>query len=194
VTSRNGVRALAASEASSAARKLAVYCVGEETAALARTAGFGIVAAGAGRAQDLVPLLKRELQPDGGALVHVAGEQLAFDLAGALTEQGFTVRTLTAYRAITADRLSQSAAAGIASGSIDAVLLMSPRTASTFAKLVQTAGLAHSAAKLDFICLSEAVAGGLGALAPDRPTIAKTPNRAGIVAAVRRVASKSTEV
>jgi uroporphyrinogen-III synthase len=194
VTSRNGVRAIAASEALSAARKLPVYCVGEETAALARAAGFGTVAAGAGRAQDLVPLLKRELKPDGGALLHIAGEQLAFDLAGALTQLGFTVRTLTAYRGISASRLSQSAAAGISAGSIGAVLLMSPRTASIFAKLVEAAGLAHKAAKLDFICLSEAVAGGLGALAPDRRRIAKTPNRAGIIAAVGRVASKPTEV
>jgi uroporphyrinogen-III synthase len=194
VTSRNGVRALAASEALPAARKLPVYCVGEETAALARAAGFGTVAAGAGRAQDLVPLVKREVEPGGGPLVHVAGEQLAFDLAGALKEQGFTVRVLNAYRAITARRLSPEATAGIASGSIDAVLLMSPRTASTFAKLIQAAGLEESARKLKFICLSEAVARELGALAPDRRIIAKTPNRAGIIAAAGRVASKPTEV
>jgi uroporphyrinogen-III synthase len=197
VTSRNGVRALAGGEAlpsALSAHGLPLYCVGEETAALARASGFSNVVTGAGKAQDLVPLITRELTPASGPIIHVAGEQLAFDLAGALSAQGFGVRTVTAYRAVAAGRLSGETAGAIAGGRVDGVVLMSPRTAATFAGLVAAAGLADEAAKLNYICISDAVAQGLGTLAPDRRVIAKSPNRAGIIAAAGRVATRPTDV
>jgi uroporphyrinogen-III synthase len=194
VTSRNGVRALAASAASAAARDLPIFCVGEGTAEAARESGFQRVSTGAGTASDLVPLVSAKADRATGALLHIAGENLAFDLAAALAAQGFNARTLTAYRALAAAALSTSTAQALREGRIDAVVLMSPRTAAIFAQLVADAGLSESAKKQRYICLSERVADALGDLAPGPCEIAASPNSQGMLAAIARVATQPTGV
>jgi uroporphyrinogen-III synthase len=194
VTSRNGVRALAASAASAAARDLPIFCVGEGTAELARESGLQRVSSGAGTARDLVPLVAAKADRVGGALLHIAGEHLAFDLAAALAAQGFNARTLTAYRAVAVAALSTATAGALREGRIDAVLLMSPRTAAIFAQLVADAGLRESAKKQRYICLSERVAEALGDLALDRCEIAASPNSQGMLAAIARMATQPTGV
>ena len=139
-TSRNAVRALAASAALSPALELPIFTVGAGTAELARASGFRHVIAGAGAARDLVALVEAEADRAKGPLVHVAGEHLAFDLAAAIAGRGYEVRNLTAYRAVAARALTGQTAQRIASGGVDAVLLMSPRTAAIFAQLVGSRG------------------------------------------------------
>ena len=194
VTSRNGVRALAARAAAEAVRDLPIFCVGEGTAEAARENGFQHVTTGAGTARDLVPLVAAKAEPASGALLHIAGEHLAFDLAAALTDQGFDAHTLTAYRAVSASALSPSAAQSLREGHMDAVVLMSPRTATIFAQLVADSLLTESAKKLRYFCLSERVAEALGELAPGRREIAATPNSQAMLAAIARVATQPTGV
>ncbi len=135
-TSRNGLRALGASAALAAALKLPVFTVGPGTTDLARELEFRRVIGSAGAARDLVPLIAAEADPAKGPLVHVAGEVIAFDIAAALAKSGFEVRSLTAYRALAAASLSSQTARKIADGALDAVILMSPRSADIFAQLV----------------------------------------------------------
>jgi uroporphyrinogen-III synthase len=194
VTSRNGVRALAASKASAAARELTVYCVGEGTAEEARQSGFQKVTAGAGTAGDLVPLISEKSDKLGGTLVHLAGEHLAFDLTAALSAKGFDARALTAYRAVAAPAFSSELAQAFGEGRIDAVVLMSPRTAAIFAQLVSDGGLSKSVRKVSYICLSDRVADALGDLASDRCEVAAAPNLHGMLAAIARVATQPTGV
>lgn len=193
-TSRNGLRALAASTALSAALKLPVFTVGPGTAALARDLKFRRVIAGAAAARDLVPLIEAEADAAKGPLVHVAGEIVAFDIAAALAKNGFEVHTLTVYRALAPASLSPQTTQKIAEGTIDAVILMSPRSADIFAQLVAGAGLQDSARRLTFLCLSQAVANALHSLQPARLEIADAPNSAAMLAAVDRVASGSRGV
>jgi uroporphyrinogen-III synthase len=193
-TSRNGLRALAASEALPAALELPIFTVGPDTGEFARALGFRRVIAGAGAARDLVPLIAANADRAKGALVHVAGETVAFDVAAALAAHGIVVRKATAYRAEAARSLSPRTAQMIAEGTIDAVILMSPRTASIFAQLVAAAGLGERARRLTCLCLSRGVAQGLRDLAPVRVEIAPEPNAAGMLAALARVASQSTGV
>jgi uroporphyrinogen-III synthase len=192
-TSRNGLRALAASDALSAALKLPIFAVGPATADLARELGFQRVISGAGTARDLVPLIA-DATGTYGPLVHIAAETLAFDLAMALAPKGIEVRTLTVYRAVAASSLSAPTTQGIARGAIDSVLLMSPRTASIFAQLADAAGLKESARRLTLFCLSQAVAAKLGNLAPACIVVAAEPNLPAMLAAIARVASQSTGV
>ena len=194
VTSRNGVRALVASAAYAAARELTIFCVGEGTVEAARQAGFQSISAGAGKARDLVPLVSEKAKKSGGALLHVAGEHLAFDLTGALIAQGLDVRTLTAYRALASPALSSQTAHALGEDRIDAVTLMSPRTAAIFAQVVSVAGLGANARKLRYICLSDRVAYALGDLAVGRCEVAATPNSQGMLAAIARVATQPTGV
>jgi uroporphyrinogen-III synthase len=188
-TSRNGLRSLGESAALAAALKLPVFTVGPGTADLARELRFQRVIAGTGTAHDLVPRIEAEADRAKGALVHVAGDVIAFDIAAALSKIGYRVRRLTAYRAAAAPSLSPQTAQKIAKGSIDAVILMSPRSANIFAQLVADAGLGKAVRRLVFLCLSQAVADALQDLAPARIEIADAPNSAAMLATVGRVAS-----
>lgn len=199
ITSRNALRALAQSEARATALQLPVYAVGPGSAELARAHGFHNVIAGAGSARELKPLIVARAVRGNGPLVHIAGEELAFDLAAALSADGFAVRTVTAYRAVAAPVLAPSTARNIADGIIDAVILMSPRAAATFSKLVTEAAskepaINECASRLTYLCLSRNVAEALGSPPPGRIEIAAMPNSAAMLAAVARVATQSTGV
>lgn len=186
-TSRNALRALGPSL--DAALRLPVFTVGLGTAELARALGFERVVAGTGAARDLVALIAGETDPAEGPLVHIAGEVTAFDIAAALAVQGFEVRTLTAYRAVAAASLNEATARSIADSTLDAVILMSPRSANIFAQLVADRGLQADARRLVFFCLSQAVVDSVQCLVPARVEIAEAPNAAAMLAAVGRVAS-----
>lgn len=158
VTSRNALGALAAHPDRATALKLPLYAVGEATAEAASELGFAEVVAGPGTAAALARLIAREVAPERGPLVHLAGETLAFDLEAALGAHGFTVRKAVLYRAVPAKALPPEAVALIASGQPKGVVLMSPRTAQTFAALIAKHGLVTQAKSLVCYCLSEAVA------------------------------------
>src|SRR2546428_158157 len=81
-----------------------------------------------------------------------------------------------------------------ARATLDAVILMSPRTAAIFAQLVGKAGLEEPARRLAYICLSANVAAALGDPAPARVNIAVRPNSSAILDAVGRVATHSSGV
>jgi uroporphyrinogen-III synthase len=158
VTSRNALRALAVHPDRVAASMLPLYAVGGATAETAWDLGFGEVTAGPGTAKGLAELIVRDVAPEWGPLVHLAGETLAFDLAAALGAHGFTVRKAVLYRTVSAKALPAEAVALIASGRPKRVMLMSPRTAQTFAALIAKHGLVTQAKSLVCYCLSEAVA------------------------------------
>jgi uroporphyrinogen-III synthase len=189
VTSRNGLRALAESAAIEVARKLPIIAVGPGTAQLAREIGFAHVIEGPGTARDLVPVIVETSHSLPGPLAHARGEEVAFDLHGALKAQGIMVREVIAYRAIPASGFEPRTAALLASGAIDAVILMSPRTGATFARLMTGEGLREAAGKLVFLCLSPAVAASVEPLAPGRVEVSESPNSAAMLAAVTRVAT-----
>ena len=189
VTSRNGLRALAASSAMEAARQLPIVAVGPGTAALARELGFTHVTEGSGTATELVPLIADVSRTLNGTLMHVRGEQVAVDLKAALLGKGVVLREITSYRAVPAAALRPQTRELLASGGIDAVILMSPRTGATFAQLIAVAGLREAAQKLVLLCLSPAVAASVEPLAPVRVEVADGPNSAALLSAVTRVAT-----
>jgi uroporphyrinogen-III synthase len=188
-TSRNGVRALAESAALAPALELPLFAVGPSTGELAHNLGFRHVVAGGGNAGDLIPVIVGKTDAAQGPLVHLAGDVVACDLAAALAGQGIEVEKLVAYRAHPARALSSHTAHSISTGSLDAVVLMSPRTASIFAQLVAGAGLKAQANSLIYLCMSQNVADALQPLQPGRVVIAAEPNSAALLAALTRVAA-----
>ena len=147
VTSRNAVRALASHPDLGEALKLPLFAVGDATAGTARDLGFAEVTIGPGTAATLAALIASDLDREHGPLVHLAGETLAYDLKAALEGQGFAMRKVVLYRAVPADALPPQALAPLAAGRLDGVILMSPRTAKTFAALVEKHGLVNQAAE-----------------------------------------------
>ena len=158
VTSRNTLRALAAHPELGAALKLPLFAVGDATAGAARDLGFTNVTTGPGTGADLAALIARDARPERGPLVHLAGETLAFDLEAALGERGFATGKAVLYRAVPVRALPAQARDLIAAHRLDGVVLISPRTAGTFAELVAKHGLVTQAKSLVCYCLSEAVA------------------------------------
>ena len=158
VTSRNALRAFASHRELYEARKLPLFAVGEATARAAEALGFAQVTKGPGTGAALAELIRGKLRPEGGPLVHLAGETLAFDLKSALEAQGFSVRQPVLYKVVPASELPAEALGLIKDGRIDGVILMSPRTAKTFADLLARHGLVTQGKRLVCYCISKAVA------------------------------------
>lgn len=177
VTSGNAVRALAASPVLRSALELPVFAVGARTGQMAREAGFATVHQGPGTARGLAEMIAKTSRRRDGHIVYLAGEKLAYDLAPVLRSHGYNVVQGSAYRTVAAKSLKAETRAGLADGQIDAVLLLSPRTAAVFRQLVVTAGLAEAASRILHVCLSAPVAAALAPLSaqkviiPERPAI-----------------------
>jgi len=180
-TSRNAVRALAGIDGVSKWRALPAYCVGAATAQAARKAGFTHVIGGGGTGAQLAEHIAYVHAPEAGPLLYLTGDHLAFDMQAALGERGFSVWRCIVYRSDLVAGFSADAHAALQAGDVDAAVLMSPRAASHFAALAQTAGLTAQAAQLHFFCLSEAVANALAPLGAAHINIAPQPTQEALI-------------
>lgn len=183
LTSANGVRALAGRDVPT---DLPVLAVGDATERAARAAGFARVESAGGDAGDLARLALARLRPGDGALLHVAGEQVAGGLAGPLRAAGFDVRRQTLYEARQATSLSPECAAVIRERRLDAVLFFSPRSAQAFARLAASRGLDADCGDLDALCLSPAVAAALKPLSWRCVRVAARPHQGALLALLNR--------
>ncbi|MGE5506262.1 MAG: uroporphyrinogen-III synthase [Actinomycetota bacterium] len=181
VTSANGIRALARLLPD---RSLPVWAVGDASARVARELGYRTVESAGGDVDDLARLVRSRCDPARGALLHAAGTAVAGDLAGWLAGDGFEVRRLVLYQAVTAERLTPELAAELAAGSIDLALFFSPRTAATFARLVRAAGLADALSRVAAYGLSANVARELADLPWRCVRTAAEPTQAALLAAL----------
>ena len=196
VTSRNGVRALAASAAYAAARELTIFCVGEGTAEAARQSRISKhVSAGAGTARDLVPLVSEKAEKSGGALLHVAGEHLAFDLTGALIAPG--PRCAYADRLPRRGRLSPIVANGAGTRRRPHRCRHTDVAANRrdfCTTCLRSPGLAKAPESCATSVFLSAWRTRLAILPSGRCEVAATPNSQGMLAAIARVATQPTGV
>jgi uroporphyrinogen-III synthase len=183
-TSRNALRALKASPALAQARDLPLFAVGKATAAEARALGFATVVTGAGTAAELASHVVSALDPAAGLVVHLRGDTVAGDLAGALETHGFRLVQLIVYRMVAAAALSDEAREQLGTGEIDGVILLSPRTAAVYAGLIGKHGLSTAVRKLPHFCLSEAVARRLAPLGQVNTQVAETPRLSAVLALI----------
>ena len=183
-TSRNGVRALAASPVLAAAQALPIYTVGPGTAATATALGFQQVIEGPRDAVALVALIALQADVNAGPLLYLSGDTPAADVAGELRRVGFHVLEPVVYATGLADRLSPIAVERLTRGQIDGVLLLSAQTARTYARLILAHGLRNRLARVRHFCLSPAVARGLDALSPSGVETARAPSLKEVLALV----------
>lgn len=169
VTSANGVRAFAAA---STVRDLAIWAVGEGSARAARDAGFGTVRHASGDVKALAALVCEQASKNDGALLHVAGTRLAGDLGALVETAGFTYRRVVLYEALASQTFSDQARGALRQGNVDGVLLYSPRTATTFLKLIEHHQMQGTLYPITAFCLSQAVAEPIAGLRWNRISIA----------------------
>ncbi len=180
MTSANAARAIAGHPQFRDIENLPVFAVGRRTAAAAREAGFAAVTSADGDVDALEALAAR-LAGTGARLLHLAGEDRAGDLSGALARHGIMVETAAIYRAVSAQSLGGEAERALAAGRIDAVLHYSPRSAAAFVACAERAGHIPAARDVIHCCLSAAVAAPLAAAGAPRMRIAARPDEAALI-------------
>ena len=178
ITSANGIRAFARRHSR---RDIAVFAVGDASARTAGELGFAEVRSAAGDVDALAALVRDEVDPGAGALLHIAGTHSAGDLSGLLEAAGFDVRRQVLYQATAAEKLSPGTVDELKSGTLDGVLLFSPRTAGLFVKLAAAAGLEEACRPLVAYCLSQAVADNVVALPWRQVQVASEPNQQALL-------------
>lgn len=182
-TSANGVRGFAAG---SARRDLPALCVGGRTAEAARAAGFGDVRTAEG---DAAALVRLALADGARRFLHVRGETVAGDVAGALGAGGCDVAEAVVYGAEPADTVPAEVDAALAAGGASAIGLWSPRNARLFAE----AARAHPGwrlAALEGVAISAAAAGPLDGLGLSRVAVAARPDGEAMLDALTQAAER----
>lgn len=157
-TSRNGLRALARSSAFDAARALPLFVVGQASARLAQDLLFRDVVAGPGRAAELAPVVLDYVKGCGRRVMLVTGEDTAFDMEAYLRSRDIPVQSVVAYRGRPAAVLPASVLDGVKQGDVDAVILMSARTAAAWMSLAAKSDLGPHLGQITHLCLSETIA------------------------------------
>jgi uroporphyrinogen-III synthase len=190
-TSANGVRALART---SDERRVPVFAVGDATARAARAAGFRTVESAGGDVEDLALLVTRRLRPAGGELLHVAGSDVAGDLAAALHATGFIVERAVLYEARATETLSAATARLIGNGNIDLALFYSPRSAAIFARLAEAAKITSGLAATVAVSISASADATLGRLPFRARLIAAAPTQASLLACIVQFAPQTAEM
>jgi uroporphyrinogen-III synthase len=178
-TSRNALRALRRNAAFAAAKALPVYAVGEGTGAFAADLDFAEVRIGAGTGRDLVPLIAKTARPEAGALLYLTGEEVAFDLAGALSALGYDIRRVVAY-GVRENPEAPARFDGLTRVGLDGVLVMSPRTGQVLARLLE-ASPPGDIRDLTCYCYSQAVAKPLEHIPGLRLSVARQPRVADLL-------------
>lgn len=135
-----------------------VFTVGEATARAAQARGAFDLRVARGEWSDLAERLTVELEPEGGLVLHLAGRDVRGEIGPRLEERGFAYERVVVYETVPREEIGSRSRHALTRRAIGAILLYSPRTAATFARLVRQAGLERHLEGVLCVCLSEAVA------------------------------------
>ncbi len=150
-------------------RDLAVFTVGDATAAQARAAGFATVRSADGNAATLAELIARE-QRDGQRVLHPTAREPAADLAALLADHGVDATPLAVYETVPTALAAPPADA-------EALFVHSARGAALASALIANAGRLD----LEAYAISPAAAAPLAALGLARLDAAPFPNEASLL-------------
>ncbi len=159
ITSANGARALANNVSTSEFAHMLAITVGPASAFAAKQAGFtNIKRTSLGDVSGIIDFVVDNLSPQNGSLLYPSGRKTTGDLEQVLTRFGFTVHRKILYEAQRASALPDQIVNQLNSGTIDGVLLFSPRTAKIWISLTKACIDGSRLAKLGHFCLSQNVA------------------------------------
>ncbi len=139
-------------------RDFPLWCVGSESAKVAKELGFHTIHEAEGSAEDLVDKLLLNLRPCmEKPILHVSGDVIRVDLVKALQNKGVAAQRVIVYKTQEAKALSKDTQISLKAGTLDVILFYSPRTAHIFQTLCKCAKLELYCANLTAVCLSEAI-------------------------------------
>jgi uroporphyrinogen-III synthase len=190
VTSANALRGITPHLKASSLLKLPLFAVGEHTASAARSAGFETVISANGDAGALRELVEASVKTKAlqktSTLLHLAGADLARDLAGELGARGFSVVTLTTYRMAPVSDLPRETSDAFAASRVEAVLHYSRRSARAFLEAARTDGVEISALSIPHCCISDGVAAVVRDAGAMQVMVAASPDEKGLLEALDR--------
>lgn len=157
VTSRNGVRALAAISSLEMRQTSTLYTVGEATAALAAEAGFKYIRTAAGTVDQLADLIGSANGVDCKNLIYVCGRDRKGKLEDKLRANGWQVDVAIRYYADPVDYFPSHVLQAIRGQNIDAILLYSNRSGEAFKALIEKYDLSQSTNSIIFFCLAKSI-------------------------------------
>lgn len=165
------------------AKAIPCFCVGDNTAASARAAGFKMVYSAQGAGDDLARLIKQHYPAPETSLLHICGIDTDPTVQSSLLAARYQLATWAVYRAVPRASFSSELCNTLQQQRIKAVLLFSPRTAQTFIAMCTTctAPLANILA----VALSPAVAAALTPW-PGQTVTAEEPTEAALIACLMR--------
>src|SRR5262249_7349847 len=141
---RNALRAPRLTAKLARAPPLPPFPGGKANAPAAPALGLEMLVAGAGTRRGLLAQIVFVLEAAGGLFVHPARDRPSVDLKGDLEPHGFRVATFVVYRMRAATGFADEVVEQLAMGEIDGVILLSPRPAGVYARLVAKHALAAS--------------------------------------------------
>jgi uroporphyrinogen-III synthase len=190
VTSTNALRGIELHLKGHRLLELPLFAVGEQTAIAARRAGFTHVISAngdAGSLRDLVlAKVKAKELKKASTLLHLAGADLASDLASELGEHGLRVVTQTTYRMAPVASLPREICDAFAAGQVVAVLHYSRRSARAFLDAARAGGVEISALAIQQCCISAAVASVLREAGATQVMVAASPDENALFQALDR--------
>ncbi len=186
LTSANGARMLARA---SERRDFCLLAVGDVTAETAHAAGFSDVTSAARDSDALTRLAVDRAGSEKGGVLHITGSHVAGDLEGKLTAAGLSYRSVALYEARSVETLSEAARTALSEGSLDGVMLYSPRSARALRELLAAAELGEAPRRMTAYCLSDAVAKAAGE-GWRRVVVAKAPDTGSLLALLDTVPAK----
>jgi uroporphyrinogen-III synthase len=155
-------------------------CVGDKTAAAARSAGFCVLSAVAPDSDALAEFLLREKSAK--FALYLAGRERRADLEDKLRASGWRVDIVETYAALPVTSWPEDMRAALNAGGIDGVLHYSPRSAALALALMG----ADAARRLRHFCLSPAIAAVCRDWAPqERVLSASHPDEEALIALLR---------
>jgi uroporphyrinogen-III synthase len=131
ITSRNAAK-IGLKKVSNKDRK--IYAVGERTAKAARELGFSNIVIGERDGAALAALIEQHHSNKTIPLIHLAGANVAFDVAGYLKEKGHRAVRVVVYEALADASLPGDILDKFKDGKISHCLFYSPRSATIFEK------------------------------------------------------------
>jgi uroporphyrinogen-III synthase len=139
-------------------RDFLLWCVGVESAKVAKELGFMKIHEAGGSAEALVNRLPLSLHPPlDKPILHVSGDVIRFDLVKALQNKGIAAQRVIVYKTQEAKKLSEDTQTALKAGTLDAILFYSPRTAHVFQTLCLSAALESYCETITSVCFSEAI-------------------------------------
>ena len=157
-------------------RTFTLWCVGEESAKVAKNLGFQNVHEGGGSADLLLAEFLKASPCVKNPILHVSGDVIRTDIVHELLKMGIEASRMVVYTTQEAKTFLPHTLQSLKTKALDAIVFYSPRTAKIFKKLCRDTNLDVECACVNAICLSNAIKAEIEDLPWKKMRIAKKPS------------------